>query len=449
MASQRRTSRHRFSIENAIDGIHIMDVQGNVLDVNQAFCDMLGYSRQELLGMKVCDWDAQWNQPDIQAKIGEILKQRQFFETLHRRKDGQVINVEVAVWARTRAGQTLLFASARDITERKRAESARRESDERFRTVVEQSIAGVYVYQDGVIRYVNPRCAEIFGYAHPQEIIGRALGEFVVPDERASVEGTLERKLAGTIPSARCSFRALRRDGTETEIGVDGRRSIYDGRPAMIGLLQDISERKKAEEQIHDYVSKLERALRSTVKVASTIGEMRDPYTAGHEQRVSEIAVIIGAEIGLDEARLDGLRVTGLLHDIGKINVPAEILAKPRRLSDPEYALVKLHPEQGNQILRGVEFRWPVAETVLQHHERMDGTGYPRGLKGDEIIIEARVLAVADTLEAMAAHRPYRAGLGLQSALEEIKAGSGTKYDPDVANACLRIFRDQGRSLPA
>ena len=448
MADDKSSSRYRFSIEYAIDGIHILDIDGNVLDVNQAFCDMLGYTRAEILRMRVSDWDAQWNEAEIKAKIRDVVGRQQFFETLHRRKDGTLINVEVAVATSAFEGQTLLFASARDITKRKRAEAARHESDERFRVLVEQSIAGLYVIQDGAIVYVNPRCAEIFGYQNIEEILGRPIQDFVIPAERASVTKGLGRKLSGQIENSRCTFRALRGDGTETEIGVDGRPSIYGGRPAIMGLLQDISERKSAERQILDYVARLERALRSTVQVASTIGEMRDPYTAGHEQHVSEIAVAIGAELGLDETQCDGLRVIGLLHDIGKINIPAEILAKPRRLSDLEYALVKQHPQQGHEILKGVEFRWPVSDTVLQHHERMDGSGYPHGLKGDQIILEARIVAVADTLEAMAAHRPYRAGLGLDLALEEIESGSGAKYDPEVAGACLRIFREKGFALP-
>lgn len=209
------------------------------------------------------------------------------------------------------------------------------------------------------------------------------------------------------------------------------------------------SERKRAEEQIRHYVAQLEISFMQTVAVATTLSEMRDPYTAGHERRVAEIAVAIGAELGLDARRIDGLRVSGYLHDIGKISIPTEILAKPGRLSEIEYLMIKGHPQASHDVLKDVEFPWPVAEVALQHHERMDGSGYPRGLKGDEILLEARIMAVADVVESMASHRPYRPALGIEKALAEIERGSGSIYDSAVAGACLRLFREKGYALPA
>ena len=144
---------------------------------------------------------------------------------------------------------------------------------------------------------------------------------------------------------------------------------------------------------------------------------------------------------------VDGIRVAGTLHDIGKMAVPAEILAKPGKLKEFEFGVVKMHAETSYEILRGIEFQWPVAEIAYQHHERCDGTGYPRGLKGDEILLEARILAVADVVEAMSSHRPYRPALELEVALEEVESGSGTLYDPEVCDACLRLFRERGYVL--
>jgi HD-GYP domain-containing protein (c-di-GMP phosphodiesterase class II) len=212
--------------------------------------------------------------------------------------------------------------------------------------------------------------------------------------------------------------------------------------------MQDISEEKRAEEAIKRYVKQLEAAFMRTVEVATTLSEMRDPYTAGHEKRVAEIAVAIGAEMGFDARRQEGLRVAGHLHDIGKITIPSEILAKPGKLSATEYLLVKQHPEAGYEVLKNVDFPWPVAEVALLHHERIDGSGYPKGLKGDEIPIEARIMAVADVVESMASHRPYRPGLGIDTALAEIARGRGTSYDTVVADTCIRLFREKGFTIP-
>jgi putative nucleotidyltransferase with HDIG domain len=186
----------------------------------------------------------------------------------------------------------------------------------------------------------------------------------------------------------------------------------------------------------------------NTVEVAMNLSEMRDPYTSGHERRVAEIAVAISAELGFDANRQQGMRVAGYLHDIGKITIPAEILSKPGKLSDIEYSLIKGHAQASYNVLKNVDFPWPVAQVALQHHERIDGTGYPQGLKGEGIIIEARILAVADVVEAMSSHRPYRPGLGLEAALSEIIRGRGTIYDATVVDACVALFKDKNFALP-
>lgn len=188
---------------------------------------------------------------------------------------------------------------------------------------------------------------------------------------------------------------------------------------------------------------KLRKGLEDTVLAISAMVEMRDPYTAGHEQRVAELAAAIATEMGLPADRVYGIHLAGSIHDLGKIQVPAEILSKPGRLNEVEYRLVKQHPQIGYEILKNIEFPCPVAQMVLQHHERLDGSGYPQGLKGGEILPEARILSVADVVEAMASHRPYRPGIGLPAALEEIGRNRGVLYDPDAVDACLRLFREK------
>jgi putative nucleotidyltransferase with HDIG domain len=208
------------------------------------------------------------------------------------------------------------------------------------------------------------------------------------------------------------------------------------------------AELATANEEILLQLKEIEGAFWRIVEVATLLTEMRDPYTSGHERRVAEIAVAIGAELGLDARQQEGLRVAGCLHDIGKINVPSEILAKPGKLKPAEYALIKSHPQDGYEVLKNVNFPWKIAEIVLQHHERHDGTGYPQGLRGEDILFEARVIATADVVEAMSSHRPYRAALGIGAALTEIERGRGTKFDPTIADACLRLFRERGYSIP-
>jgi len=188
---------------------------------------------------------------------------------------------------------------------------------------------------------------------------------------------------------------------------------------------------------------RLGRAVEETVQVIASAVETRDSYTSGHQRRVARIAEAIAIEMGLPEETTHGLRLAGIVHDVGKLGVPAEILSKPSRLSPTEYELVKGHVRTGYDILKQVEFPWPIADIVLQHHERLDGSGYPNGLKGDAILIEARILAVADVVESMISHRPYRPARGLDAALAEIQQGKGRLYDPRVVEACVKVMRER------
>ncbi len=201
------------------------------------------------------------------------------------------------------------------------------------------------------------------------------------------------------------------------------------------------------EQQVVSRTREIQEALTGTIKAVAQTLESRDPYTAGHQRRVAELACALARELECTQVQIKGLYLAGLIHDIGKISVPAEILSKPTRLTDNEFRLIKTHPRAGYDILKDIRFPWPIADIVLQHHERMDGSGYPQGLKGEEILPEAGILAVADVVEAMSSHRPYRAGLGIDRALEEIENGKGTRYGQDVARACQRLFREKGFAL--
>ncbi|MFH0789947.1 MAG: HD-GYP domain-containing protein, partial [Pseudomonadota bacterium] len=188
----------------------------------------------------------------------------------------------------------------------------------------------------------------------------------------------------------------------------------------------------------------LRKGLGATVQAIATVVEMRDPYTAGHQRRVADLARSIAHEMELSNDQIDSVRIAGLIHDIGKISVPAEILSKPTKLTDLEFGLIKTHTQSGYDILKDIEFPWPIARIVHEHHERMDGSGYPNGLPGDELLLESRILMVADVVEAIASHRPYRPAHGIEKALEEIEKNKGVLYDPAAVEVCLRLFKEKG-----
>jgi PAS domain S-box-containing protein len=217
------------------------------------------------------------------------------------------------------------------------------------------------------------------------------------------------------------------------------------GEPAyLLGISADITAHKRAEENLKKTAEKLRNSLIGTIKAMSSMVETRDPYTAGHERRVSNLARAIAQEMTLSSDTVDTIRMAGIIHDIGKISIPAEILSKPGKLSDIEFSLIKVHPQSGYDILRDVGLPYPVAEMVLQHHERLDGSGYPQGLKNGQILLESQIIAVADVVEAIASHRPYRPALGIDVALEEIEKNKGILYDAGVVDICVKLFREKG-----
>jgi putative nucleotidyltransferase with HDIG domain len=247
-----------------------------------------------------------------------------------------------------------------------------------------------------------------------------------------------------------CDFGMVRSE--ELEIGP----AFYDVTLAPVPdegyvnvYAQEITRRRRAEDAAHEASRKLMRSLEQTIAMMARAVEKRDPSTSGHQQRVAQIAVAIAQQMELAPERIEGLRLGATIHDIGKLHTPAELLTRPGKLLALELELIRQHPLTGYEIVKDVEFPWPVAQMVLQHHERMDGTGYPQGLKGEEILLEARILAVADVVDGMSTHRPHRPALGLEAALREIERMRGRWLDPQAVDACLRLFREQGFTVPA
>ncbi|MFC1844744.1 HD domain-containing phosphohydrolase [Thermodesulfobacteriota bacterium] len=244
----------------------------------------------------------------------------------------------------------------------------------------------------------------------------------------------------------RNSLKTITLDGTERHFeGIARAVSWENNEPSIVvKIYKDITERRLAENELQESMKMLRKNLAGTIEAISRTVETRDAYTAGHQRRTTEIARAIAFEMGLSKQQIEGIRMAGVIHDLGKISVPAEILSKPGKISESEFSLIKQHPQTGYEILKGIDFNWPVADIVLQHHERLDGSGYPNNLQGDEILLEARVIGVADVIEAMSSHRPYRPALGIDEAFEEITINKGITYDPDVVDAAIDLFTHRG-----
>ena len=335
---------------------------------------------------------------------------------------------------------------SRDITERKRSQEALLQESNFSRAALDSLTALFYMYDDRgrFIRW-NEYFTAVTGYSG-EELARMTPLDVVVESERVSLKQTMEKVLNTKHVSAELSI--LCKDGSVKPHFLTGNLIEFENKKCVIGMGIDITERIKTEAKLQQTLESLRKAVGTTIQVLVSAVEARDPYTAGHQSRVAHLACAIASEMGLAQDKIEGIRLAGAIHDIGKLSVPAEILTRPSKLTNIEFSMIKEHAQNGYEMLKHVESFWPLAEIVYQHHERINGSGYPRNLKGDEIIIEARIMAVADVLEAMASHRPYRPSLGLDAALEEIEKNKGILYEEAVAMACLKLFREKGYVLP-
>jgi PAS domain S-box-containing protein len=339
-----------------------------------------------------------------------------------------------------------LGASIGIALSRKRSEEAIRESERKYRELFE-SIVDVFYQTDneGSLLVVSPSVEKLLGYV-PDEIVGEKLSEFFVdPEEQDQFLPLLREK--GEVQDYEAPLRA--KDGSVVFVSTNAQffRDKHGNIAGVQGITRDVTKRKQAEEKVQHTLDSLRKAVAATIQVTVAVVERRDPYTAGHQTRVSDLARAIAREMELPQDKIDAVRMAGAIHDVGKVAVPAEILSRPTELSKLEFSLIKEHSQSGYEILKAVESPWPLAEIVYQHHERMDGSGYPRNLKGEDILMEARIIAVADVVESMASHRPYRPALGINLALEEIEKNKGILYDAGAVDVCLRLFREKGYEL--
>ena len=289
----------------------------------------------------------------------------------------------------------------------------------------------------------SSECRHIFGFNLDEEQeTYQPLITASHPDDRELIAQTLAAALTDG-ESFNIDYRIVLPDGSEHTVNLQGQAILDEGgKPSqLMGTAQDITERKRAELLIKKNMKQLQKTLEGAVCALSSAVEIRDPYTAGHQKLVAQLAGAIAQEMGLSACQIKGVKVAGALHDLGKMGIPAEILCKPSQLTEIEFSMIRNHSQVGYDVLKEVDFPWPIAPAVLQHHERWDGSGYPHGLTGTDILQEARILAVADVVESMSHHRPYRAAHQLDKVLSEIRDNRGIKYEPDVVDACLKVLR--------
>lgn len=329
-----------------------------------------------------------------------------------------------------------------DISRYKLAKEAREEIEKKYVDLLDGIEDGYFeVDLAGNMTFFNESSCNIFGYPR-RDFMGINNRDYTEPHVAREIYIHFNEIYQTGIPKKIIDYEIIKKDGSRRILSISASliKDSTGKRTGFRGIARDITEFKQAEEKLNKSFEDLRKSLGGTIRVLMRMVEARDPYTAGHQKNVSDLARSIAMELKLPEEQVDGIRMAGLIHDLGKIQIPAEILSKPGRLTQIEFELIKSHSQIGSNILRDIEFPWPLSDIILQHHERIDGSGYPRGLKGDDILIEAKIIAIADVVEAMMTHRPYRAALGLKIALDEIEKNKGNHFDPETADICIKLF---------
>jgi PAS domain S-box-containing protein/putative nucleotidyltransferase with HDIG domain len=431
------------------------DVAGDIFTFNDNFYRIFRTTAEEVGGYKMssAEYARRFCHPDdmhmVQEEVQASIKTDDpyYARDLEHRilyADGEVGSIAVRFFiVKDSQGRTVkTYGVNQDITERKRAEDNLRESETRYRGLVQNSLMGIGLSQGNRVVFANPALLNIFGYSNLEEFVRIPLLDHVAPAAREAIIERMQKAEAGEYTRADFEYNILRKNGTERTLHAWSTHIILGEEKFTQTVFQDITEQKKTEERLRQSAALLRRTLKEAINSLSSAIEMRDPYTAGHQEKVTRLSVAIASEMDLSEESIEALQIAGIVHDIGKLGIPAEILSKPDKLAEIEFALIKTHAEIGYRILNKIEFPWPIAQIVYQHHERINGSGYPRGLSGSDLLIEAKILSVADTVEAMSSHRPYRAALGIEAALREISDKRGVLYSPEVVEACLKLFAE-------
>jgi PAS domain S-box-containing protein/putative nucleotidyltransferase with HDIG domain len=433
-------------LENVSDAIISTDIELHIRTWNKAATTLYGWQVHEVIDEVVdkvthVQSPSQWREEVVKtihtrgSWQGEVVQQKRDGTPLHIFSSVTVIkdNADVPI------GFILIN---HDCTQNTHALKVFRDDQARYESLTKHLNVGVYRNTSGPrgkFIEVNPAFIEMFGYAKKEEIFEMNVADlYQNPDDRKKFNKKMLQD--GFVRNEELPLK--KKDGTQfigsvSAVAVKNEEDIieyYDG------VIEDITRRKQIEEELHQSLDKLHRVLDETVNALASAVAKKNPYTEGHQHRVTQLACAIAQELHLSQEQIHGLRLAGLLHDIGKIAVPVEILSKPSRLSQSEWELITTHPTVGYDILKPIEFPWRIADIVHQHHERLDGSGYPQGLKNGNILIEARILAVADVIEAMSSHRPYRPAHSLETTLEGINKYKDILYDSQIVDICLKLF---------
>lgn len=444
----RAARQWRVTFDSIADPVMIIDNDFRILRANRAAAALMGLAVEKVPGNRCYALMHHSDGPPGICPHSRMLETKEHQEAdIYFDDRGKWFSIAIDPVFDEAGNPIGAVHSMKDMTERRFMEEQLRKSEENYRSIFENSIEGIFqTTPEGLFLSANPSLAKMFGYDSPEELMTNitdlAKQGYADPEERVRYKHTMEEQ--GFVKS----FETLhyKKDGGTFWASINA-RSVYDERGKLHhyeGTLEDITARKHAEDALKESLERLKNAIGGIVDTVSAAVEVRDPYTSGHQRRVSGIAVAIASQMGLPGSQIEGIRIAGVIHDLGKISIPAEILSTPRKLTEVEFSLVKTHPQTGHDILKDIEFPWPIARIILQHHERLDGSGYPQGLRDGKILLEAKILAVADVVEAIASHRPYRPALGIETALEEIEKNKGVLYDADTVDECLKLFREKG-----
>ncbi len=452
--------KYRLLADHVKDQVWLMDMDLNVTYISPSVEKSFGYTLQELKQIPFDKLLTPKSYRDVinisQKELPKALDAssnyslKKLFELEFVCKDGHILWIECAFsFIKDENGKPLsILGEGRNITERKQIENSLRKSEENFRHSLDNSPLGVRISTlKGETIYANKSILDLYGYVSIDELKNTPLEKRYTPQSYNEYLLRKEKRLRGEFGPSEYEISIVRKDCEVRHVYVFRKEIFWNGKKQSQVIYQDITGRRKAEEKLKETMDSLRRSIKTTIQVLGIASEARDPYMAGHQKRVANLARAIATEMELPSEIIEVIRMTGAIHDIGKISIPSEILCKPSVLTDLEFSLIKAHSQYSYDIMKDVESPWPLANIVYQHHERIDGSGYPQGLKGKDILIEARVLAIADVVEAMMSYRPYRPSLGINIALNEIENNAGVLYDRTATDACLRLFRENGFRL--